>query len=187
MGLGNLLKLLSNPAGEMLPLYWQLSSRQTVLAGYGLAVMANVCFVLGGLFIAGLNGWLLASQLWAAGALMFVAMIVAVAIARIWLRDRSLWVADILMLGTAVWPLGLLTGVIALLRHASDGLNTFGLYGLAALAMLWAFSHSLLTLYSGLSRIHAFSDRVTAWLAPLILTLGIVSGIGTWSLLRLSL
>lgn len=186
MGLGNLIKLLSNPAGEMLPLYWQISSRQTVLAGYGLAVIANVCFVLGGLFAANRYDWLLASQLWAAGALVFVAMIVALAIARFWLRDRSLWVADILMLGAAVWPLGLLTGVIALLRHSSDGLNAFGLYGLTALAMLWAFSHSLLTLYSGLSRIHAFSERVTAWLAPLILTLGIVSGVGTWGFFKLS-
>lgn len=186
IGLGNLLKLLSNPAGEMLPLYWQLSSRQVVLIGYALAVGANLGFVLGAIAVSGANSWLLASQIWAAGAMGFVAMVVAVAIARVWLRDRSLWVADILMLGTAVWPLGLLAVVMAWLLSSGGWLNVFGLYGLAALAILWAFSHSLLTLYSGLSRIHAFSERVTAWLAPFILTIGIASGVGSWGLLRFS-
>lgn len=184
-------KLLSNPGGEMLPAYWRLSSRQATLAGYSLAVMANLCFVAAGLLYLSAEGWLVASWLWAAGGLMFVMMVLTVAIARTWLRIRGLWAADIFILGTAIAPLGMLTAAIAIIYQLPLWIGWAGglwpAYALALIAILWAFSHALITVYSGLSRIHTFSEQTSAWFAPVVLALGIAAGTGTWRLLTASL
>ena len=180
-------KLLSNPSGEMLPTYWRFSSRQATLAGYSLAVVANLCFVIAGLTYLAADSWLVASQLWAAGGLMFVMMVLTVAIARVWLRIRGLWAADIFILGTAIAPLGIVAAVTAAIRQSSvwSGGGEAGrlAYALVLVAVLWACSHTLITLYSGLSRIHAFPERTAAWFAPITLALGIAAGAGTWRLL----
>ncbi len=190
-GVGAVLKLLSNPAGEMVPTYWRLSSRRVTVAGYSLAVMANLCLVAAGLTYLSADSWLVASRLWAAGGLMFVAMVLTVAIARTGLRIRGLWAADIFILGTAIAPLGILTAVTAMIWQStlwagwtSDSRLA---YALALIATLWAFSHTLITLHSGLSRIQAFPERTAAWLAPVILALGIAVGSGTWQLLTVGL
>ena len=184
-------KLLSNPSGEMLPTYWRLSSRQATLAGYSLAVVANLCFVLAGLTYLAADSWLVASQLWAAGGLMFVMMVLVVAIARVWLRIRGLWAADIFILGTAIAPLGIVAAVSAVIRQSSvwtsEGEASRVAYAMVLIAILWACSHTLITLYSGLSRIHAFPERISAWLSPVILALGTVAGASTWYLLALRL
>lgn len=192
------LRLLSNPAGEMVPLYQQLSSRQAHVVGYALAVLANLAFVLG--TMAHLPGylpgqpWLVASQLWAAGGLMYVAMVMIVAIARVGWRICSLWVADIFVLGTALVPLGMLAAASAI---APILLGQIGLppkvwmahiwvsAAVLAIAVLWALSHTLLTLYSGLTKIHAFPERISAWFAPAVLALGIAAGTATWVALTL--
>ncbi|MGB3292328.1 MAG: DnaJ domain-containing protein [Phormidesmis sp.] len=191
LAFASVFKLLSNPAGEMLPTYWRLSSRQAALAGYGLAVIANLCFVAAGLVYLSADSWLVASRLWAAGGLMFVMMVLTVAIARVCLRIRGLWAADIFILGTAITPLGLIVAVTATIRQSpmwTGGLEGSWLaYALALIAVLWAFSHALITLYSGLSRIHTFPERTVAWFAPVVLALGIAAGIGTWHLLTVTL
>ncbi|MGC1307352.1 MAG: hypothetical protein WA885_08995, partial [Phormidesmis sp.] len=175
-GTGNILRLLSNPAGEMVPLYQQLTHRQLTLVGYGLAVLANLCFVTGGMQHLATDSWLMASQLWAAGGLTFVAMVLSVASARVWLSIRGLWVADIFILGSALVPLGVLFILTALIQAA----NTSSAPLLILLAILWAFSHTLITLYSGFARIQAFPDRIAAWLTPVVLAIGIAAGVGTW-------
>lgn len=181
------LRLLSNPAGELVPLYQRLSSRQASLAGYSLAVLANLAFVLGTMTHFPERSWLLASYLWAAGGLMYVAMVLAVAIARVGWRIRSLWVAHVYVLGVAMVPLGLLAVVSAILPVAiaqSVRLqNAWVTSGLTAIAVLWALSQALLTLYIGLVRIHTFPERVSTWFAPVVLALGMAAGIGTWVIL----
>ncbi len=187
------LKLLSNPAGEMVPLYRRLSSRQTSLIGYGLAVLANLMFVLGGTYHAtidsGESTWLLASRLWASGGMTFVFMVLALGLTRILLRVRGLWVADIFTLGTAVVPLGMMAILSVIAKQFAAQLlqpsaivfsNLFLL-----LATLWIASQALITLYSGLSRIQGFSEQFAAWFTPVVLSLGIAAGVGTWSFLAL--
>ncbi len=184
LGLIAALQLLSNPAGEMVPLYQRLSSRQASWAGYSLAVLANLAFVLGTMAHFPTQSWLLASYLWAAGGLMYVAMVLTVAIARAGWRIRSLWVAHVYVLGIAMVPLGLLAVVSAIMPVviAQSVLlqNVWVISGLMAIAVLWAFSHALLTLYIGLVRIHTFPERVSAWFAPVVLASGIAAGAGTW-------
>lgn len=186
-GMSNILHLLSNPAGEMIPLYLQLSPRQTTLVGYGLAVLANLLFISGSINYTDINSWLVASWLWASGGMTFVTMVAIVALTRTLLRIRGLWVADIFTIGTALVPLGMLSVMSAIAHHVAFRYlepstfwiaNTFIL-----LAALWAISHALLTLHSGFSRIHTFPDRLSAWLTPTILVLGLVAGAGTWAVL----
>ena len=190
-GFGATLRLLSNPGGEMLPLYRQLSPRQTSLVGYGLAVLANLTFVLGGIQHTTVNSWVVASWLWAAGGMMFVAMVLVVALTRVGLRIYSLWAADIFMLATAVVPLGMLTVVSAIAQNFAhqlpDPFPFWIAHALLPLAALWAVSQSVITLYNGFSRIHMFSDNLSAWFAPVVLALGVGAGVGTWQVLSAGL
>ncbi|MFK8184080.1 MAG: DnaJ domain-containing protein [Phormidesmis sp.] len=187
LGMGNILRLLSNPAGEMVPLYLQLSPRQTSLVGYGLAVLANLLFISGGIHYTTVNSWLVASWLWASGGMAFVAMVTAVALTRTLLRIRGLWVADIFTLGTALVPLGMFSVLSAAVQFFASNYLKPSLVWLAVifvlLIALWAISHTLLTLHSGFSRIHTFPDRLSAWLTPTVLVLGLMAGVGTWGLL----
>ena len=168
----SMLKLLSNPAGEMLPLYYRLSHRQTSLVGYGLAVLANLMFVLGGVKHTTESSWLVASQLWASGAMMFVSMVLVVALTRLGLRVRSLWVADMFILGTTMLPLGILTVISAITRlFVPQLLSPSSLWMADAFllaVLLWAIAQSLITLYSGVSHIHTFSEKLSAWFAPVV-------------------
>lgn len=190
-GFAAILRLLSNPGGEMLPLYRQLSPRQTSLVGYGLAVLANLLFVLGGIEHTTVNSWLVASWLWASGGMTFVAMVLVVALTRVGLRIHSLWAADIFMLATAVVPLGMLTVVSAIARNFTPALpDPFPFWianALLPLAALWAVSQSVITLYNGFSRIHLFPDSLSTWFAPTVLALGLGAGIGTWGILSTGL
>jgi curved DNA-binding protein CbpA len=187
MGVGAALSLLSNPAGEMLPLYRRLGPWQTSLVGYSLAVLANLTFVLSSLYYWRLDSWLIASRLWLAGGMTFVAMVLVVALARIVFRVRSLWVADIFMLGSAMLPLGMGIGVSAIALTLSPSFiapaNLWLVDVFTQLVALWALSHSLIAVYSGLSRIHTFSDKFSAWFSPMVLLVGFVAGLGTWGFL----
>ncbi|MEL6901324.1 MAG: DnaJ domain-containing protein [Cyanobacteria bacterium J06606_4] len=193
-------KLLSNPAGELVPIYHQLvSTKQISMMGYGLAVLANLCFVLGATQYFEESTWLAASRFWAAGGLMFVAMVFVVALVRLCLRIRGLWSADIFILGSASIPLGFLAIAAAMIPQASElavqQLSALGDWQLApqlvarvnlagiAIATLWAGSHAVMTLRSGFSRIQFFSDRLAAWFSPVVLGLGIAAGLGTWEFL----
>jgi tetratricopeptide (TPR) repeat protein len=179
-GASAVLKLMSNPAGEMVPLYQQLSRRQVTLVGYGLAVLANLLFVFGTIQYFPESSWLVASWLWASGGMMFVTMVLAVAIARLLQRLPGQWGADIFTLATAMIPLGLLAGVGAFTRS----INPWLAYGTGLLAALWALSHALITLYSGLSKIQTFSEETAAWFAPVLLALGLGVGLSTWAWLK---
>ncbi len=183
------LRLLSNPAGEMVPFYRRLSARQTSLIGYALAVLANLAFVLGGIQHATTNSWLVASWLWASGGMTFVAMVLVLGLTRIFLRVRGLWVADIFILGAAVVPLGMMAVLSAIAKQFAAQItqppyilfsNLFFL-----MATLWIVSQVLITLYSGLARIQGFSEQFAAWFTPVVLSLGLAAGVGTWSFLAL--
>ncbi|MGB3790089.1 MAG: DnaJ domain-containing protein [Phormidesmis sp.] len=182
-----ILQLLSNPAGEMIPLYQRLTPHQTNMVGYGLAILANLCFVLGTTQQLESSSWLIASQLWLAGGLMFVAMMLVVSLARACLRLSGLWASDIFMLGTAITPLGLLAIISAILPNAARliaGDRGPWLAHIALLmATLWALAHTVLTIQNGLIHIHPFPAKMAAWLAPLILGLGLAAGMTTWGVL----
>ncbi|MEM9087729.1 MAG: J domain-containing protein [Cyanobacteria bacterium P01_F01_bin.53] len=178
-GMTRVFTLLSNPAGEMVPLYHQLSHHQVTLVGYGLAVLGNLIFVGGAMQHVLINSWLVASWFWASGGLAFVAMMALAAVVRSRLRVHSLWVADIFIIGTAMVPLGTLAAMSAIAQYAPN--NTLQLI-IILCAMLWTLSHTLLTLYSGFCRIHRFPPQLAAWFAPLVLAVGICTGIGTWGI-----
>ena len=117
-GVHTTLRLLTNPAGELVPVYHQLSYHQTSRVGYGLAVLANLCLVTGLMSLLDQTSWLEASRLWAAGGTAYVSMILAIALARLCLRIRGLWAADIFTVGTAVVPLGVCTCMIVGIKAA---------------------------------------------------------------------
>lgn len=181
------LKLLSNPAGELLPVYHQLmSNRQVSLVGYGLAVLANLLFVLGMTQYLDASSWTQASQFWAVGGITFVAMMFLVSSVRVALRVRGLWAADVFILATAVVPLGLFAamgaGADLVVQQLSVAYQSQVLLGWVLVSGLWAVSHSVMTLRSGFSRIQAFSDKTASWFAPVVLGAGLGLGYVVWLL-----
>lgn len=191
-GVRTTLKLLSNPAGELVFVYRRLSYRQANRVGYGLAVLANLCLLVGVMSLTGQTSWLQASRLWAAGGIAYVAMILTVAIARLCLRARGLWAADIFTVGTAVVPLGLSTCLLAAIKFvlkATAQVQTatsppllvawFAIL-LTFIVLLWALSHALLSLYNGLCQLHPFPVKVTAWFVPIVVAVGLTTGLGSW-------
>ena len=190
-GARNTLRLLTNPAGELVPVYRQLSHHQANRVGYGLAVLANLCLMTGLMSLMSQSSWLEASRLWAAGGIGYVSMVFAIAIARLCLRLRGLWAADIFTVGVAVVPLGLSTcmvmGIKAMVEAAGPLLSTppppqaiWCANGLILAALFWAVSHSLIALYSGLSQLHPFPPKTVAWFVPLVIAIGIATGLGSW-------
>ena len=190
-GIFNTIKLMSNPAGETVPFYYQLTeARQATLIGYALAVLANLCLVLGATQYFEATTWLAASRFWAAGGLAFVTMVFVLSLTRLKSRMRGLWAANIYILGASVIPLGFLFVVLAGLHRLIPYLPAqwppqVALIGML-IAILWAFSHSLIALRSGLWRIQSFSSSTSAWFAPVLLGLGIGTGLVVWRFLATS-
>jgi len=190
-GVHTTFRLLTNPAGELVPVYRQLTYRQSSRVGYGLAVLANLCLVTGLTILLDQTSWLQASRLWAAGGTAYVSMILAIAIARLCLRARGLWAADIFTVGVAVVPLGLCSCMVIGIKATSAALiQTFAIAPsplalwftdlLMLSALFWAISHSLIALYSGLSQLHPFPARVAAWFVPWVVAIGFTTGLGSW-------
>lgn len=204
-GVQTTLRLLTNPAGELVPVYRRLSAYQANRVGYGLAVLANLCFMTGLMSLTGQNSWLEASRLWAAGGIAYVAMLLAVAIARLCLRLRGLWAADIFTVGTAIVPLGLSACIVAAIKSvlatfvqisdrapvqlstttSSPSLATWVATLFILLTLLWAISHALLSLYSGLCQLHPFPSKFVAWFVPIVLAVGLATGLGSWQWLSM--
>jgi len=186
-GFRKTLRLLSNPAGELLSVYHQMmSNRQVSLVGYGLAVLANLCFVLGATQYLEASSWIEASQFWAAGGIAFVAMVFVVSSIRAALRVRGLWAADIFILATATVPLGLFAvmGATAdwLIPQLPTHYSSQILWVVLGMGGLWAISHSVMALNIGFSRIQTFSNKMAAWLSPIVLATGPSVGYGVWLL-----
>lgn len=183
-GLSNLLRLLSNPAGEMVPFYHHLPVGKRAIVGYGLAVLANLCFVLGATQYLVSSTWQLASVLWVSGGLTFVAMVFALSVVRLCLRVRGAWAADIFILGTTLIPLGLLAVVGAVIPLGTQFLiapwDRMLWLGGMLIAVLWMLSHASIALHSGLCHIHTFSKETAAWLTPVLLGIGATTGVLTW-------
>ncbi len=190
-GIHTLFRLLTNPAGELVPVYRQLSYHQANRMGYGLAVLANLCLMTGLMSLLSQTSWLEASRLWAAGGTAYVSMILAIAIARLRLRVRGLWAADIFTVGAAVVPLGICTCMIVGIKAALVAVT--GVLAIAPAppalwfthllmlcALYWAISHSLIALYSGLCQLHPFPAKVAAWFVPLVIAIGFATGLGSW-------
>ena len=189
-GVRNTLRLLTNPAGELVPVYRQLSYYQANRVGYGLAVLANLFLMTGLMSLLSQTSWLEASRLWAAGAVGYAAMILTVATARLCLRLRGLWAADIFTVGAAVVPIGISTCLLAGIQAASKAIAqmptisvplTLWLINLfTLLILLWAISHALISLYSGLCTLHPFPAKFAGWFVPTIIAIGFAAGLGTW-------
>lgn len=190
-GAKTILKLASNPGGEVISAYRRICATKHSVVGYGIAVLANLFFILGVSQYFSNNSWLLTSQLWATGAFTFVSMVLTLSLIKLKTHTRGRWSADIFILGTALLPLGLFAIASAIATLAAAYLSTLGLSELAlpllllslGICALWTFAQSFITLYSGLTRLHQFPHQLAAWLSPVILSFGLLSGTITWLLL----
>jgi tetratricopeptide (TPR) repeat protein len=179
-----LFTLLSNPTGELLPIYARLSRHQSTNVGHLWALMANVGFTLGGYEL----GWTVDNPrillwLWLTGSLVFLVLVLLLAFCRGWFHrscghftaphtDRG-WEADIFIAGATVLPLG----ILALLTPLTLAFNRW-LWGLMA---LWAATHTVLILCTGLTQIQNQKEYIATWIAPCLLFMSLSAALLLWA------
>ncbi|MEO1401553.1 MAG: DnaJ domain-containing protein [Cyanobacteria bacterium J06635_1] len=166
------LAILTNPAGEMLPLYDRLLPRQATQVGCLFAMVANLCFTLSGYQLS--SGVTQAERvatsrillnLWVTGGTVFLGLAVILAFSRSWFRRRGRWAGDIFIAGATVLPLGIFALLVPVALIVSPWLG--GLVGLFAMML------TLLTLYSGCTQIHHQTEQTATWVAPSLLFIGL--------------
>jgi curved DNA-binding protein CbpA len=179
-----LFNLLSNPTGELLPIYARLSSRQATNVGHLWAFIANVGFTLGGYELVGAtDAPIMLLWLWLTGSLVFLVLLVLLAFCRTWFhRARHHfaaqptgqgWAADSFIAGATVLPLG----ILALLTPVTLGLSR-GLWGLIG---FFAITHTVLTLCTGLVQIQNQRELVATWIAPCLLFMSLSAVFILWA------
>ncbi|MBE9069100.1 DnaJ domain-containing protein [Leptolyngbya cf. ectocarpi LEGE 11479] len=167
--------LLGNPAEELTTLYSRFSQQQARQVGCLLATLGIGGFTLGGyvLRFAGNASQIVAlGGLWLSGCTVFLSLIIALAISRLWLRRHGSWASDTFIAGATVLPMGLfvLISPMALV-----------IPWLWLLFLLIALHHTFITLYSGCHQIHHHSEVIATWLAPSLLFMGITAGYLVWN------
>lgn len=167
--------LLGNPAEELTTVYSRLSQLQTLQVGCLLAALGLGGFTLGGYMLrfagneisqrAALGG------LWLSGCTVFLSLIIALAISRLWFRRHGSWASDTFIAGATVLPMGIfvLVSPVAIV-----------IPWLWLLLLCIALHHTFLTLYSGCHQIHHYSEVVATWVAPSLLFLCLSIGYLVW-------
>jgi curved DNA-binding protein CbpA len=157
-----------NPTGGLLPAFVRTTKQEAIAVGIVFAGIFNFCFsfaiytswrdliVRGSLF-----------NLIAIGAVPFVMLAVISAIARGILRRGGSFAGDIFLAGASLWPLSFLL----ILRGLSSFLPSSPL--LIFIATVFASCYTIFMLYSGCTQISNLSEKVAAFVVPVML---LVSG-----------
>lgn len=154
-----------NPNEELLPAFASLGKQQAIAVGIVFAGIFNFCLVCGVYW-----GWqdlLYASifKLMVVGVVPFVTLAVISAIARAVFRRGGSFAGDIFLAGASLLPLSFLL----ILSSISEFLPSKTLPVLS----VFISCYTLLTLYSGCTQISNLSEKVAAFIVPVML---LVSG-----------
>lgn len=167
--------LLGNPAAELTRLYSHLNQRQALQIGCLLALVALGGFTLGGYilqFAANVSPSIALSGLWLAGSTVFLSLVLALAVSRLWLRCHGSWASDTLIAGATLLPMGIFVLV-------SPVVIVIPWLWLLLLAI--TLHHTFLTLYSGCQQIHHYSEVMATWLVPSLLFICLSFGYLVWA------
>jgi tetratricopeptide (TPR) repeat protein len=172
--IGVLFSLLVNPTEQLLPVYGRLTPRQASETGILLALIANGCFTLSGYELRlGPPTPLTLMQLWLTGSSVFLSLLALLSFSRHWFRRRAPWAADIFIAGATLLPLGLFSSISLAGLMVSPWLWL--------LILLFAISHTVLTLYSGCTQIQHYAEQTATWIIPSLLFLSLGIGYLTWT------
>ncbi|MGB7442352.1 MAG: DnaJ domain-containing protein [Coleofasciculaceae cyanobacterium] len=155
-----------NPVGGLLPSFNSLGEMQAAAVGMLFAGIFNFCFVWG--VYAGWRNFLEASifKLMFVGFVPFITLAAVSAFARYAARSGGSFAGDIFLAGASLLPVGFL----ALASAASNSLGSQAMLVLT----IFALCYTVLTLYSGCTRICDLSETRAALVVPVMLV------VSTW-------
>lgn len=166
--LGNTLKSLQcfmfNPVGGLFPAFTRLRPRQAIAVGFTFAIIANLCFV-GGVY-AGWQDFLNKVSLFkllSVGVVPFVSLGIISAIARGIFRKGGSGAGDIFLAGATLLPIGF----VIFLSSVAKFLPAYTMLVLS----VFASCYTILMLYSGCTQISNLSEKVAAFVVPVMLLL----------------
>ncbi len=150
-----------NPNEEMLPAFASLGKQQAISVGIVFAGIFNVCLVCGVYW-----GWqdlLYASifKLMVVGVVPFVTLAIISAIARAVFHRGGSFAGDIFLAGASLLPLSFLL-ILSSISQFLPG-NTLPVLS------LFVSCYTILTLYSGCTQISNLSEKVAAFIVPVML------------------
>ena len=148
-----------NPMGGLLPAFSKLESSRAIAVASSLAIIFDICFVLG-LLRAGDS----LLTLIVFGIFPFIGFAGGSALARSILRGSGSFAGDAFIAGASLLPASAFLLVGRLLINS--------LPQAIAIVAVFAISQTVLTLYSGCNQISNFSETQSAIAVPIILLLG---------------
>jgi curved DNA-binding protein CbpA len=170
-----------NPSGNLLTVFARLDANRAARVGVGLSLMAQACFVLGSWLVAERTSTVDSVGDWftVVLGLSFVplfSLVLMIVGCRFFTKQmaagRNSWQKDLFVAGATLLPMGL--GYLL-------GLGLTANYPLLfAASIAFAGCHAMLTLYSGLSQVHHFSETQATWLVPTLLVLTVAVTYGCW-------
>ena len=148
-----------NPMGGLLPAFSKLESSKAIAVGSLLALIFDICFVLG-LSAGGAS----LSTLILFGIFPFIGFTGASALVRLILGGSGSFAGDAFIAGASLLPASaLLLASLVLVNSLPQAI---------AVLAVFAASHTILTLYSGCNQISNLSETQSAIAVPIILLLG---------------
>ncbi|WP_019509104.1 DnaJ domain-containing protein [Pleurocapsa sp. PCC 7319] len=149
-----------NPGGGLLPAFSRLTSRQANQVGTTYGLFSALCFVCT-YFMTGIPIELGVWQIFLIGMIPFVSFVVSGSMMRYLLHRRGHFSIDVFIAGTAIVPLAL-TSILV-------GFISFTAFSLIIPIILWGFSYTVLTLYTGYSQLLNITEAKSAIIVALML------------------
>ncbi len=170
IALGNILGLIFNPSGNLLPIFAQLRPHRALWAGllYG-AITVSFAYS---------TEWFYTSQVSPMFAMVssgfYVCLVLSSAISRFLARGRGYWAGDFFLAGVTLLPLSAMVFILSAMMRA-------GLLGLPILPLvLFASCYSVVILYMGCTQLSNIAEPYAMLFVPLML---LVSGrVAVWIL-----
>ena len=149
-----------NPGGGLLPAFSRLTSRQANQVGTTYGLFSAVCFVCS-YFMTGIPLELGVWQIFLIGMIPFVSFVISGSMMRYLLHHRGHFSIDVFIAGTAIVPIAF-TSILV-------GFISFTAFSLIIPIVLWGFSYTVLTLYTGYSQLLNITEAKSAIIVALML------------------
>ncbi len=154
----DVVQILRNPSGNLLPLFSRLTQRQAAGMGLLYAVLSWTAIATVGELYWSQSWPLSAQQVWVLGIVIWAALILMGALLRLLTRQGGSWAGDVFVAGVTLLPL-------AMLMILSVPLSSLG-SGFMAAASMFTLCYSVLLLYAGCTQISDIPESMAVLAVP---------------------
>lgn len=152
-----------NPGGGLLSAYSRLDKRQAIEVGIVFGAVATLCFVAGGYYLLEQQVGFALWKLFLAASIPFFTLILGGNVIRSFYRNTGSIAADIFIAGSALFHLALVALFISFVP--------LSLTPLIILLLIFGYSYTIVTLYTGCTQILNLSEAKAAFTVASMLVL----------------